>query len=249
MAFNVGTAFNQFCGSLRFSDNDLSTIQYRYHSITKRINLDYWGSSSDTANSLYVGSFGRDTEIFTSDIDMLIRLPYETYKKFDSYSLNGQSALLQEVKHEQKFSQPARQIVENSVYGPAEDIIGDFSTFELYYGIHLNEDGKIINEDLTDECESDKYIGSIVSLEDLIGRNFYLYSNGQKDESQPFELNLSDLELDTESDDEDVTDEDEDEDDYNDEEDNLSDYLPEKCWVKCISTVEDGYEAYASSYS
>ena len=80
MAFNVGTAFNQFCGSLRFSDNDLSTIQYRYHSITKRINLDYWGSSSDTANSLYVGSFGRDTEISTSDIDMLIRLPYETYK-------------------------------------------------------------------------------------------------------------------------------------------------------------------------
>lgn len=99
MAFNVGTAFNQFCGSLRFSDNDLSTIQYRYHSITKRINLDYWGSSSDTANSLYVGSFGRDTEISTSDIDMLIRLPYETYKKFDSYISNGQSALLQEVKH------------------------------------------------------------------------------------------------------------------------------------------------------
>ena len=29
---------------------------------------------------------------------MLIRLPYETYKKFDSYSSNGQSALLQEVK-------------------------------------------------------------------------------------------------------------------------------------------------------
>lgn len=30
---------------------------------------------------------------------MLIRLPYETYKKFDSYISNGQSALLQEVKH------------------------------------------------------------------------------------------------------------------------------------------------------
>lgn len=147
-------------------------------------------------------------------------------------------------KLKQKFSHLARQIAENSVYGPAEDIIGDFSTFELYYGIHLNEDGKIINEDLKDECESDKYIGSIVSLEDLIGRNFYLYSNGQKDESQPFELNLSDLELDTESNDEDMTDEDEDEDDYDDEENNLAGYLPEKCWVKRISAAEDGYEAY-----
>ena len=85
MAFNVGTAFEQFCKALRFSDDDISTIQYRYHSITKRINLDYWGSSSDTAHSLYVGSYGRDTEIFTSDIDMLVQLRYETYQKFNAY--------------------------------------------------------------------------------------------------------------------------------------------------------------------
>lgn len=98
MAFNVGTAFEKFCNSLRFSDSKLDTISSRYHSITKRINLDYWNSSSDTAHSLYVGSYGRDTEIFTSDIDMLVQLPYETYAKFNAYSSNGQSALLQEVK-------------------------------------------------------------------------------------------------------------------------------------------------------
>lgn len=96
--FKVGIAFEQFCKNLRFSDDALSTISYRYHLITKRINLDYWGTSSDTTNSLYVGSYGRDTEIFTSDIDMLVRLPYNTYKKFNNYSYNGQSALLQEVK-------------------------------------------------------------------------------------------------------------------------------------------------------
>lgn len=98
MAFTVAAAFEQFCKNLRFSDNDLETISYRYHAITKRINTDYWSSSSDTSHSLYVGSFGRDTEIFTSDIDMLVQLPYETYKKFDNYTSNGQSALLQEVK-------------------------------------------------------------------------------------------------------------------------------------------------------
>lgn len=98
MAFTVAAAFEQFCKNLRFSDDDLETISYRYHAITKRINTDYWASSSDTSHSLYVGSFGRDTEIFTSDIDMLVQLPYETYKKFDSYTYNGQSALLQDVK-------------------------------------------------------------------------------------------------------------------------------------------------------
>lgn len=98
MAFNVGTAFDKFCSNLKFTDTKLSTISTRYHNITKRINLDYWNSSSDTAHSLYVGSFGRDTEIFSSDIDMLVQMPYSTYQRFEAYSSNGQSALLQEVK-------------------------------------------------------------------------------------------------------------------------------------------------------
>ena len=96
--FQVGNAFEKFCNNLRFSDSDLQTISTRYHSITKRINLDYRGSISDVNYSLYVGSYGRDTEIFASDVDMLIQLPYETYERFNRYSSNGQSALLQEVK-------------------------------------------------------------------------------------------------------------------------------------------------------
>ena len=99
MSFNVGIAFERFCSSLKMSESDQKTISMRYHSITRRINTDYWGSSSDVNHSLYVGSYGRDTEIFSSDIDMLIQLPYDTYAKFNSYSSNGQSALLQEVKH------------------------------------------------------------------------------------------------------------------------------------------------------
>lgn len=98
MAFSVSAAFEKFCNNLRFSNNDLDTISTRYRSITKRINTDYWGTSSDSSHSLYVGSYGRDTEIFTSDIDMLVRLPYSTYEKFNAYESNGQSALLQEVK-------------------------------------------------------------------------------------------------------------------------------------------------------
>lgn len=76
----------------------VSNIQSRAKSITKRINLDYYNSNSETANSFYVGSYGRGTEIFTSDIDMIVRLPYDTYAKFNNYYGNGQSALIQEVK-------------------------------------------------------------------------------------------------------------------------------------------------------
>lgn len=95
---SVSDYFSTFCSNLRMSSDTVSTIQYRYHQITKRINIDYWNSTSDTEHSLYVGSYGRGTEIWTSDIDIIVRLPCETYVKFNNYFGNGQSALLQEVK-------------------------------------------------------------------------------------------------------------------------------------------------------
>lgn len=95
---SVSEWFKTFCTNIKMSTETISTISGRYHSITKRINIDYYNSDSDTNHSFYVGSFGRGTEILTSDIDMLVQLPYETYKKFNAYSSNGQSALLQEVK-------------------------------------------------------------------------------------------------------------------------------------------------------
>ncbi len=94
----VSEYFSIFCSNLRMSADTVSVIQSRYRQITKRINTDYWESSSETLHSLYVGSYGRGTEIWTSDIDMIVQLPYETYEKFNGYFNNGQSALLQEVK-------------------------------------------------------------------------------------------------------------------------------------------------------
>jgi hypothetical protein len=96
---SVSKYFEVFCANLRMDTEVVENIQYRYRQITKRINLDYYSNSSETLHSLYVGSYGRDTEIWTSDIDMIVQLPYETYRKFNNYLGNGQSALLQEVKN------------------------------------------------------------------------------------------------------------------------------------------------------
>jgi len=95
---SVSDYFSTFCSNLRMSDDTVSKIQRRYKQITKRINLDYREITSETSYSLYVGSYGRGTEIWTSDIDMIVQLPYDTYKKYDNYTSNGQSALLQDVK-------------------------------------------------------------------------------------------------------------------------------------------------------
>ncbi|NBA01561.1 nucleotidyltransferase [Erysipelothrix rhusiopathiae] len=95
---SVPSNFTDFCNNLRMSDNTVDKIRNRYRQITKRINTDYRGNTSETSYSYFVGSYGRGTEIWTSDIDVLVQLPYETYAKFNAYSGNGQSALLQEVR-------------------------------------------------------------------------------------------------------------------------------------------------------
>lgn len=96
---SITTQFNQFCENLRVLKDTRDSISYRYKRITKRLNLDFWNSHSETLNSRYVGSYGRRTAVKGfSDLDILFMLPYEVYKKYDNYEINGQSALLQAVK-------------------------------------------------------------------------------------------------------------------------------------------------------
>ena len=96
---SVSDKFSTFCTNLRMSDAVISNISYRTKQITKRINSDFRGIDSDTRYSLFVGSYGRGTDIHVSNIDLIVQLPYEEYAKYDSYTTNGQSALLQAVRN------------------------------------------------------------------------------------------------------------------------------------------------------
>lgn len=94
----VGSDFESFCNNLKMPDDTVETIRSRYKQITKRINMEYWNSSSETEHSIYAGSYGRGTSIYTSDIDIIVELPWFEYKRFDNYTWNGQSALLSNIR-------------------------------------------------------------------------------------------------------------------------------------------------------
>ena len=98
-SISVSSDFKSFCSNLRMSEYTVANIQKRYHAITQRINLDFWNSSSEVTHSLYVGSYGRGTCIYTSDIDIIVELPWAEYTRYDNYSGNGQSALLAAVRN------------------------------------------------------------------------------------------------------------------------------------------------------
>jgi len=89
--------FSTFCSNLQIRSGP--SISTRYGQITRRLNTDFWTTTSDTAHSLYTGSYGRNTAIAGfSDVDVIFQLPYSLYVRYDNYSGNGQSALLQSVK-------------------------------------------------------------------------------------------------------------------------------------------------------
>ena len=85
-------------------------ISSRYKRITKAINREFWNSESETNNSIFVGSYGRNTAISTSDIDILVMLPEKEFDKYNNLNGNGQSRLLQAVRNAIKVVYPNSDI-------------------------------------------------------------------------------------------------------------------------------------------
>ena len=104
---SVSENFKTFCDDLKISTSKRSNISTRYNSIVKRLNKDFWNLDSSTGGR-YLGSFGRHTANgWISDIDMLFEMPWSVYSKYNDYSSNGQSALLQAVKSSIKKTYPS----------------------------------------------------------------------------------------------------------------------------------------------
>jgi Second Messenger Oligonucleotide or Dinucleotide Synthetase domain len=129
--------FSDFCSNVRVKET--ATISQRYKLITRRLNLEYYNTDSQTAHSLYVGSYGRNTAIDGfSDLDVLFQLPYAQYEKYNGYAGNGQSALLQAVK-----ATIAKTYSSSDVGGDGQVVVVKFTdgiAFETVPGF-LNKDG------------------------------------------------------------------------------------------------------------
>ncbi|WP_405379914.1 SMODS domain-containing nucleotidyltransferase [Phascolarctobacterium sp.] len=119
---SVSADFNQFCANLRMSDNVIESVRRRYHNIKRIINQSYWNNESSELHGMYTGSYGRDTSIYTSDIDIIVELPNSEFDRFNSYVGNGQSALLQSVKRV-----VASPYSRTSIRGDGQVIVVDFT--------------------------------------------------------------------------------------------------------------------------
>jgi hypothetical protein len=145
---SVSEDFDQFNRNLRVSNQEV--IRRRYRTITKRLNIDYWDSTSETDHSLYVGSYGRNTAIDGfSDLDVMMRLPDDVWLQYHRYVGNGQSALLQVVKSSLRQEYPTTNlrgdgqvVVVSFSDGMKIEVLPVFSaTYADYYFPNTNDGG------------------------------------------------------------------------------------------------------------
>lgn len=95
----VTARFRTFHQNLRLTDDQINEGTNHHAGVRRSLNSHYYGSSSESANSFLIGSWGKHTRTRPPrDIDLYFVLPYEVYLRFESVQGNKQSALVQEVR-------------------------------------------------------------------------------------------------------------------------------------------------------
>ncbi|HVS11852.1 MAG TPA: hypothetical protein VMS76_18445, partial [Planctomycetota bacterium] len=98
---SVSDRFNRFLCNLALTPKQREDGQTKHRAVRKCLNLHYWGSSSEMANSMLIGSWGKNTEKRPPrDIDVLHVLPDSVRERLGNlaWGTNKQSYLLREVK-------------------------------------------------------------------------------------------------------------------------------------------------------
>ena len=154
-----------------------SKISARYKRITKAVNNEFWKSTSETDHSFYVGSYGRGTATADSDLDILLSLPRDEYERYDGYSSNGQSRLLQAVKDAVLVTYP-----NSNIRGDGQVVIVDFSDgmkFELLPAFErVNDWGEADGYDYPDTHRNGRWLATHPKKEQVAMKEKNKSSNG-----------------------------------------------------------------------
>lgn len=96
---SVATRFNALLSNITLTEAQKEAGADRRKAVVKALNSHYWGSTSNTENSKFVGSWGKYTRVRPPrDVDVIFTLPRSVYDRFQNRTGNKQSQLLQEVK-------------------------------------------------------------------------------------------------------------------------------------------------------
>ena len=94
--------FLEFIGNITLTTKQTEDAKTKYTGVCEKLHSFYYGGNYDACKKFLFGSYKTKTNVrpLTSrqDVDVLFKIPQETFDKYDAYESNGQAALLQEVK-------------------------------------------------------------------------------------------------------------------------------------------------------
>ena len=76
----------------------IDTVKQRFLRISDAIEKSYYSDRIKGEHSHFVGSYGRNTAINTSDIDIMVVMPESVFEQFNKHVGNGESHLLQAIR-------------------------------------------------------------------------------------------------------------------------------------------------------
>lgn len=97
----MGTSsrFSRFVSNITLTAADRADAKTKYDGVAGKLHSHYYGTPYTGSTKLLIGSYGKHTAVRPPrDVDVLFLMPYADYARFNSYTGNGQSALLQEIR-------------------------------------------------------------------------------------------------------------------------------------------------------
>ncbi len=103
----VTPRFSRFHADLTPTQDQVDDAFGKAKRVGQALERAYGGEATETPPVFAVGSWGKGTQVRPSaDIDIMARFDWSVYQRFEAYTYNGQSALLQEVKEKLEARYP-----------------------------------------------------------------------------------------------------------------------------------------------
>ncbi|MDP2447941.1 MAG: hypothetical protein Q8M93_23140 [Polaromonas sp.] len=134
----VTQRFTAFLQNLNLTEAQVADGTTKFKGVVSTLNAAYYGTNSDSDHAFFIGSWAKHTRIRPPrDVDLYFLLPVEVYNRFDKYSGNKQSALLQEVKGNLLAAYPL-----SNIKGDGPVVLAGFWSFnvEVVPAFALQED-------------------------------------------------------------------------------------------------------------
>jgi len=94
--------FKKFADNIRLTEKQEEDAKTKYTGVCEKLHTSYYEADYDGSTKFLFGSYKTKTNVRplteNQDVDVIFKIPKETYEKFKNYESNGPSALLQEVK-------------------------------------------------------------------------------------------------------------------------------------------------------